>query len=308
MEYDSNIFIRKFNVEAQGFYDITPYIDGSIGFSFKKRLNENDINKVSLFCIYIFKNVFEDDSITKKPLNIYAYYGEEKEGGVSLQPTLSNLSEPLNATFLDEYFYNPKEDKFYKESEEISEKVLIREIYEKHIKNTKPIIGFFLRVKIRFWRDFLRLFFVFLSKIFYYLLFIISGDKYTYEYLFEEETLNGEIIKSKLSRFRNINDKDIKETKKEGKKIDFFGLRVSQWSIVFYSFLHLSLYSVVVYKKYYSIFYLILWKILQNNFLTVVYAIFTFWVIEIPIPYILRRLIKYNSGLSAKCHYKEIKL
>ena len=39
MENEQNkIFIKKFNLEQHGFYNLTPFTDGSVGFSVKKNL------------------------------------------------------------------------------------------------------------------------------------------------------------------------------------------------------------------------------------------------------------------------------
>jgi len=166
-----------------------------------------------------------------------------------------------------------------------------------------PLRGFFLRLKLRFWRVLLPWLFTFVSNIFYYLLLLISGDRYTYDFLFQEEKENGQIISSRMEDRVNRNKAEVKEEDKEAKKIDFFGNKVPQWPIVFYSALHLGAWFFV---KYREIPTSQVEDFFSNNFLVVLYVIVSFWLLETILPLLLKKLIKYSSTLSFLASHKKI--
>ncbi len=139
------------------------------------------------------------------------------------------------------------------------------------------------------------------------MLYIISGDKYSYEPFFEEETLNGKIFKSRLRPpIENVkNDEKLKEDLKKSAKISFFNHEVRHWPIVFYSISHGLFYVLFMLKNYKPI---ILITVFKNNFLTIIYVILSLWLVETITPKCLIFLIKIFSRLSFTSQYKSINI
>ena len=304
IESEKNKRLRsKFNFEKHGFYSVTHYIDVQIGFGCKKKLNSQDTKNVSGIGVYIPNKTYNDTSSTRKAFYISATYGEELPEGIRMRSE-QDFYEPLDLEFRDEFFYDTSTEKLYKGNKEITGDEVLLEVYGKHIKTTKPIRGLYLRTKLRFWRIWFPWPLKFLSNVSHYLLFFISGDKYTYEFLFQEENLNGQIISSRMAE--RVDRKETKkESEKESKQIDFFGNKVPQWPIVFYSMLHLSFWFLI---KYFSIKTDQIENFFNNNFLLVLYVIVSFWFIETVLPFLLKKFVKYLSTWSFQVANKTIKV
>ena len=307
IESEQNKRLReRFDFDKHGFYGVMPYINAQIGFGCKKKLNSQDTKNVSGIGFYISNKILNDTTLIRKPFYITATYGEELADGIRMR-TEQNSHEPIDLEFRDEFFYETTTEKIYKGNKEIEATEVLLEVYKKHIKTTRPIAGLFLRMKLRFWRMWLPWIPKFVSHLSHYLLFLISGDKYTYEFLFQEENLNGQIISSKMEGRvgRHKDSAKVKEEDKESKRIDFFGNKVPQWPIVFYSSLHLTVWFLI---KHYCIETQQIEDFFSNNFLLVLYVIVSFWIIETVLPFLLKKLVKYFSTLSFLAQHKTIKV
>lgn len=304
IESEQNKRLRaKFDFDKYGFYSVTPYIDAQIGFGCKKKLNEQDTKNVSGIGFYIS---LAETTSTRKAFYITATYGEELSEGIRLR-TKQNFCEPLDLEFRDDFFYDTTTEKIYKKDEEVEADSVLLEVYGKHIKTTRPIIGLVLRVRLRFWRIWLPWIPKSLSFLSHYLLYLISGDKYTYEFFFQEENLNGQIISSKMEgRVGWGKEKaKIKEEDKEAKQIDFFGNKVPEWTIVFYSLLHLCIWFSF---KYFNIQTNKIEEFFGTNFLLVLYVIVSFWIIGTVVPFFLKKSIKYGSTFAFHIGSKTVKV
>ena len=302
----NDILKERLGVEAQGFYRITTFTDIKVGFSFWKDF-EGVQNHSSLFHLIIEEKYWQDAKLARKPVVINVVYGKKTDNGVTMRQN-PKPTEPLDLDFTDEYFYEPQTGFFYKKNRKIPARRILEEVYEKHIKTTRPLAGFFLRAKLEFWRKWLPIPLSWLAKFFHYCLYVISGDRYTYEFLFQEENLNGEIISSRIDR-RMGQKKDHpqgKEEEKETKKFNLFGIvDVPQWPIVFYSALHLVIWFVM---QYLSIPTEKVEKFFSNNFLGILYVIVSFWLLETIIPFALKKLIKFFSSFAALSTHKSIRV
>lgn len=307
IESENNKRLRaKFDFDKYGFYSVTPYIDTQIGFGCKKKLNERDTKNVSGIGFYISNKTLGETTSTRKAFYITATYGEELPEGIRLR-TKQNFCEPLDLEFRDEFFYDTTTEKIYKKDKEVEANSVLLEVYRKHIKTTRSIRGLVLRTRLRLWRIWLPWIPKSLSFLSHYLLYLISGDKYSYEFLFQEETLNGQIISSKMEGRigRGKETAKVKEEDKEAKPVDFFGNKVPQWAIVFYSVLHLCfLFSL----KYFGIQTDKIEEFFGNNFLLVLYVIVSFWIIGTVIPFLLKKSVKYGSTFAFHIGSKAIKV
>lgn len=298
---ENKIFIEKFNPQKFGFFDLKPFVDCYIGFSVKRKLEGRLDDYVTLLSIYIPDRVFSDIEITKKPLFIYATYGKKIEDGIKTREN-SKYTDPTDCEFPDEYFYDIETKNLHQNNKIISADELINKVYNKHIKSTKLIRGFWIRAKIRFWRILIKNISKVITKVFYFLLFIISGNRFKYEPIVEIETLNNKVIKSKYEKIKNT---EMKEVLKESEKFDFLAYKASRWSIIFYSLLHFIFYIIFFYTNCQPMFLITIFK---NNFLTLIYVILSLWTIEAVIPKFLMSLIRLFSTLSFNAKYKSIKL
>lgn len=303
MENLIDILIKKFEPEKHGFSNVVKFEDGNIGFSFQRKFDGGDNTHTSLFQIYIPQTALSDKLITKKPLSIHVSYGKQLQNGVQMRSE-QKLSEPLDAEFPNEYFYDSNKQDLYRGNKKVSGSELLQEIYEKHIKNTRPVRGILLRVKIYFWQTIVKNILLCIGKIFYWILLVISGNKYSYNYIFEEEKLNGVIVRSKL---RTVNEKKITESsqEKESEKIDFLGLKVSRWSVIVYSSVHFSFYWYFIHAHYFS---KALWRIFENNFLTVLYVVLSFWILETASPKIIEWIIRFCTKWAYLSEIKKVKI
>ncbi len=296
-------FINKFDLDKYGFYAAVPYTDAAIGFGCKKKLNSKDEENVTGIGIYMSEKTYAEQS-TRKGLYITAIYGKQFSDGIQIRSKY-NFNEPLDLEFRDEFFYDINTEKIYKKNKEITADDLLLYVYRKHIRTTKDFFGFILRIRLRFWRIWLPCLLKLISSTFHYLLLIISGDRYTYEFLFKEENLNGQIISSRMEGRVNKVPKPPKETEEKAATIDFFGIDVPQWPIVFYSSLHLCLLVLI---KYLGIKVTQIKEFFDNNFCMVLYVIVSFWLIETVLPFILKKLIKYFSTLAFCASHKKIRV
>jgi len=292
-------FFSKFDFDKYGFKNPVFYTDGSIGFSIRKDSVSKDGNATQL-SVYVYEDDLNSKDSNRKPLVIHTTYGVvTSDGGIRIRSN-PKLSDPIDFESTETYYYNIVSGDFYKENENISANKIIDEIYKKHMKSTKSFFGFWLRSKIFFWKLFLSTLFKFISDTFCLLLYVVSGDRYSYAPFFEEETLNGEIIKSRLDIPKIIK---AKEEVKRSKKILLLGYDAPYWPIIFYAILHGLLYLVFMHYNYKPI---LITTLLKNNFLTIIYVILSLWFLEKVIPSGLKSLVKIFSKLSFRSQYKSI--
>jgi hypothetical protein len=83
-------FIKAFNLEKEGFTGITPFVDGNLGFSIKKKNTENDY--ASLMHVFVSSKALNDENIQPKPIITSATYGKETQGGISMRGEKRSLA------------------------------------------------------------------------------------------------------------------------------------------------------------------------------------------------------------------------
>ncbi|MCK5320522.1 hypothetical protein KAJ61_03985 [Candidatus Parcubacteria bacterium] len=303
MENKKDIFLKKFNPKKYGFESLHPFEDCPLGFSVKKRLHESNENNITLLSVYIPDRVYNDEKVNKKkPIFIRATYGKISDNGVTIRDfENTNPRDPVDTESLNDYFYNIETKEFFKKNKTINPDDIINEIYNKHIKSTKLIRGIMIRFKIFLWRKIISKLLKIISNFFYYLLLVVSGNRYVYEPILGEETINTKVVKSKFDEV----DLEMKEVLKEGEKFKFLDYEASRWSIIFYSLLHFSIFIVFY---IYDLQPEIITIVIKNNFLTLLYVILSLWILETVIPSILMSLIRFFSTQSANSLYKTIKL
>lgn len=310
-------FINRFkHIDGEnGFFNFTPYIDGEIGFSIKKKINKYDDN-ISLLSVYLPRNT--ENLNDKGMMMVSATYGEEKDGGIIVRDgSKVELFKPLDLTSNKEYYYSIENNNILKKDKEISPIDFVNEIYETHIKSTKLFKGFWIRIKIIFWRVFLGQVINRLSTFFSNLLYLLTGDRYTYEAELRKEVFNGiitahnikgligtEDVLIKASTKININTlvKGMRGKDKKSITFNFFGYKTSYWIVRTYSITILLSYILFEFRSWKP---LILVKIINNNLLSLCFIILSLWFIEGVIPYCLRLLVRSCSEFSVYALYNK---
>ncbi|KKQ45970.1 MAG: hypothetical protein US63_C0008G0008 [Candidatus Moranbacteria bacterium GW2011_GWC2_37_8] len=290
-------FVGKFDLVKFGFNDVTPYTDGSIGVSARKVFNPNKNDHVIQISFYLSDSELES---SKRKVISHATYGKISRDGEGITIRSKNkLTDPVDISNYDDYSFDIVTGELYRKNKKISADELVAEVYSDHMKSTKPLKGLFLRFRMFFWRMFMNWIFEGFSKVFYFLFYLISGDRYSYAPFFETETLNGTIIKS---RIENI---EAKEETKKAKKMKFLSYEADYWPIIFYSVMHAFLYLFFMYKSYKPV---VIITVFKNNFLTIVYVILSLWIIEILLPKLFKFLIRFFATVSFRFQYKSIKI
>lgn len=290
---------------VSGFYGLTPYTDGNIGFSIKKDFSPSDADEhTSIISFYVPNKPGELDE--KKHIIIDANYGEKRGESISIRATeKTSISAPIDLISADDYYYDFSTKKLFHKTEEISPIALAQKIYSEHIKPTKPVRGLWLRIKLLFWKEILRTAFELLSRFFHYLLLIITGDRYSYVPVLQEEILNNQIIAHRFKEMVGHTKERGRAISQEGAKFNFLGYQASYWTIIFYSILNLALY---LYCE------AINWKppivvtLIKNSFLTLIYVIVSLWFLEAVVPRALKFLIKYSAVFSFRSASKRIRV
>lgn len=278
------------NLPSDGFLKPIDLIDTEIGFSVYKQRSKGF---KSLFRVYI-KNEDLKNSEILKPLIITASYGKETKNGivVSSSEFQKGINWPIDLISTDEFFYNIETDKLFYKNQKITGLEILKKVDELHMKPTKLIKGFPLRVKLAFWHK--CKWAVVIPNIFIWLLYVVSGDKIT-KNLWERK-IKQDRIKPEIH----------KETgQKESQKLDVFGYKASKWAVTFYCLLHLVFFGVA---KKWGIQSNLISSIFSNNFLTVIYVIPSLGFVDYLLPKILRYLIDKTTDFVIWTSFKKIKV
>lgn len=297
--YSIEDFVKAIDPGILGFVDVVTYTSG-FGFSCKKSAPEDE--GISLLKISIFPEDLGNQELSRKPLQVSITYGKSVEGGVQIRGR-QGLSEPLDLSFSG-FYYDFEEKQLYRDSEKIVGWQLVEDVYEMHVRRTRPILGLPLRVKTLLFRVVLKRFFCSTAMLLSWVNFLISGDKYEYRYIFSEEVLNGRVVSS---RFPNPAQPAATERYTEAPSIDIFGIKMKRRSAIVYALIHFIGYWLVV-LLYGNDMPPQISRIFKNGFLTVVYVLVSFWLIEVAAPFLLRRGIKSLSNISGRFEYAEIKV
>jgi len=263
-----------------------------VGFSLKKYHIPN--NKITMMSCYFYLN----DNSDNRNLVIKVYYGDESEekDGVKIRDHFK-INEPIDLS-VDDYCYDVIKNKFFKKNkiESITLADIIASVYQKHTITTKKIQGFFVRAKLFFWRVALVTLFKFFTSILSSLLFLITGDRYSFNPFWETRELNGIIISSQLTK----NPVEIKKSE----ELKFFDYTCRYWTIIFYSFLHLLIFVIF----FYSSIPLIFTHISKSTFLGLCYIMFSLWIVDRVLPWLLKKGIEQTSRITNKFLTKTIKI
>lgn len=271
--------------------------EGDLGFSV---LEHHGNGYASLYKFGIFPNPKNEDL---KKLSITATYGKESDGGISLGTGENGVWDPVDLNFYDEFFYSENQKEFFHSSEKIQGKAILKYVEEKHKLTTRIWRGFFLRIKIGFWRktlpNLIKVFDLILIKI----LWLISGEKTVgnplNRYFSEKhDEKSNQKIKTDLNYPKfEYQDSEI---------IDFFGYKAKRGSVIFYCSFHLIIYCCLFYLQNGN--YVLIKSIGRNSFLSICYIVVSFSITNSLIPLIIKRVISKTPKLFAEVSFKKLKV
>ncbi len=294
LENIKNNFSNHFQA-ISNFDDIKQFSTAeAIGFSLKKYHAPN--NKITMMSCYFYLN--DNDDIKKLIINVY--YGDESEDkdGVRIRESFK-INEPIDFS-VDGYCYDIVKNEFFEKNknkiEPITLSEIIRKVYQKHTITTKKIKGFFVRIKLFFWRVAMVKLFKFFTSILSSLLFLITGDRYSFDPFWETRKLNGKIISSRLMK------EPVKIEKSE--ELKFFDYTCRYWTIIFYSFLHLSISIIFFYSSTPPVFV----YISKSTFLGLCYIMFSLWIVDRVLPWLFKKGIEETSRIVTKFLTRAIKV
>lgn len=284
-------FKGQFELPTDSFLNPVDFID-AFGFS---TLKKHKNNYVSVFSVILSKEHLASDN-PLKPIQINVSYGKETDRGIltaSSSEKIKGMFDPIDLVSSDDFFYNIETGDFFHKDSKVKAKYILEYIDKLHIKSTKPFRGLWLRVKLIFWRVVVLWLIKILSGLFVRILNLITGAKVS------KNIWNRVVSQDRIEK--EINSPEIIE----GKTIDFFGYKASARAIIFYCYLHLSLY---IFFSIYNFRPNVLMVLFKNNFLTIIYIISSLSLVEIVLPNILKFFIKKTSILFLKVVDKKIKV
>lgn len=293
-------FKNSFNLAANGYEDPITLEDNDIGFSAKKEIEIKFKNKLKITdnkkYLTLIHVLVKDIKKPKAPISLtFDFVMKEQNEYVLGYAYIQNYFRPLNIFSVDEYFYEPENNIFYKKNKEITAEKILINLYDLQMKPLKFFKGFILRCKILLFK-FISFLFHVIHKLLKYLLFIISGEIFIYNYLEELVT----------DRKKNFNENKINENSDiKSKKIKIFDYEANIWSIFVFCTFHLAAFSILYFFKIMPNFIKI---ILKYNFLTIIYVLFALAVFDKLLPHLLKILIKFSSKNEFSFKYKKMKI
>jgi hypothetical protein len=272
---------RLFSFPYHDFSDPIQWSD-AIGIS---RVKKYPNGYASLYKVGIVDSEVGKDTNRKK-LWVTVSYGKDTPSGITLGSS-ERVSEPVDVEFLDEFSYDFQTKTFYFLNKEISPLGLISYIEKEHIKPTRIIRGFTLRLRLRVWRRALPFLIELFDGLLRAILWVVSG----------EGTAGDMWDRMMANRYKTKYDDPIRTRQPEVLEhreftkvgiINFFGYEAKRWSVVFYCVIHLLIFSLLFLQKYRSV---LVETLFGNNFLTLCYIVVSFAITEAGLPKILKKLI-----------------
>lgn len=305
----SNSWVDKFNKYFEDIFknkNITRFESGD-GFSlvdeyskkFKKQMGVgSDGNQVPFFKFYFNKEKTINDE-EYVPLVITAAITTAVKEGDNKRYMLNDSTikrfKPIEITSIDDFYIATKNGKLYEKHEEKFSLVNLVDVYNRmykvHVSDVLTIRGIITRVKFFTLRRAPSLLFEFFVWLFGWAIWGLKGKRYSYDVI-SERYLN-----------KRADKKEEVAAKDPNRDIDFFGYKVSVWTLYSYSIV-----IILVNISARSFFdYLLQRNDLTSGIATIALAIITIVSYDKIIPTILRSFVKYSANVAFDLKYKGIK-
>lgn len=290
--------IERFDLSVDNLNHPIPW-EGNVGFSI---FEDSKDGFASLYKIGLSQNT-EINNLKK--LWVTATYGKKTDSGISIG-TSKNISDPIDLEANNEFFFDINSDKFFHHKNEIDPKNILIKLKNAHLRPTRLIKGLPLRVKLVLWRRFLPSIVKVLDKILVFLLYCFTGE------VVEDKDLVKRFVNdwyepiNKKPRESIFDEADLGRKIKTPKIWNFLGFTATRWSVVFYSLVHLIVYLIK--PTFWQNNSSIVFRIFENNFLTLCYVATSFSIIEFLIPKILRNSIRRIPKLYQRISYIKLRV
>ena len=204
--------------------------------------------------------------------------------------------KPIDITSRDDFFISKNDGQLYKKKRKNFTKVALIDIYKRmyrvHTSNIKTVRGVFARGKIFILRRMPSLILADMAWILGFILWFLKGKRYTYDVITERY----------LSK--KGDKREIHATEAPPDNIDFFGYKVSIWTLFTYSLIVLLIYILDLQS---------IVKFLPKNsqlsgIFTIALAILSMVTFDKLLPLAIRLAVKYSANVAFNFKYKGIKL
>lgn len=292
-------------IETLGFPTPVKFLDSEIGIGIRKDFDDVTASLIKVGILHPSDNNIE-------PIYISITHGRKDNGSIVIRDVVK-LTDPIDLFSIkntvggffsnhslylkDHYYYNKKRNVFLKNSQEITAGNLVQEVFDKHIKTTRPIQGLPMRIKLLIIQVILpALFYTLFYNFFHHFLFIISGDRYTYNMFEGRGETNTKLRSDEVAKWGlgNSINKQLKPKKEDGEKMDIFGYKLSQHAAVMYSLISLGLYFYLYNEPPIKVI-----ETMSNNTLIVLfYVIVTLHFFDKWLPSILKSCIDGTTKIA----------
>ncbi len=264
MDNLKNNFETSFSdLKSHGYNSPFRFSDKAIGISIRKDFSAGYTSLIKIGILHPTSNILQE-------LYISATYGKASNDGITFREKV-RLTDPIDLVSSandskryfnvhsiyskDKYYYNKVTSVFFKNNNEISPIKVVDEIYEKHIKSTLKVRGAFLRISVWFWQTTVPYIFFLIYKLFHYILFFISGDRYTYNIFKEKGETNKNQFKESSQHWDASSVNKINAKDEESDKLNIFDYKASKWAIISYSLINIALYLLLFFyfKEFFEI-------------------------------------------------------
>ncbi|HRY59897.1 MAG TPA: hypothetical protein P5096_00775 [Patescibacteria group bacterium] len=306
-------FRDSFELESNGFINPVFLNDTKIGFSARKDCDEKILRKIKILegkkYTTLIHIILPDDKVglesDKVPLRVRASFdlvGEDNSTYIIDDRYIKRKKfKPIDLISRDDYFYDLKTNIFYKKGKIASGSDIINEIYSLHIKPTKTWRGMYLRAKVA-WKNLISYLIEQIANLLVLILLLISGRKIPYGRI--SRYLEEAFKKNPANKFGQT-EESLSQMKIADSEVEFFGLKTEPVPIFSYSFIHLIVFVVFYFLNYRPH---LLKVIFSNNFLTIIYVIFSLMIFKSFLPSFAISLIKKLDKISGKIYNREIKI
>jgi hypothetical protein len=302
MEKVFNDLISEINFEALNFSNLIKFIDGNIGISIQKEYPEYIQKKIKVigdekFIALIQLRVQKDGDKGRHPIDIRCkflhYNKEEKEFDWNFKNIKRKYFIPAEIFSSNEFYLDVREKKFLQNNRKDFSTIEGREIFVLIFKRHLNTLSYIKLIPSLIQKDFLKTVIDFcniLKYFFEFILKIIFGVIYKYDYLFDKY----------FPQDKYEVKKERKSESDDEKIVTFLGFKVSEHKLFLFSLFHLLIFILLKknhYVKYFS-------KSSSSNVIILFYVIVAWIFFNRIIPSILKKSANILSFLAFKLKYK----
>lgn len=261
-----------------------------------------------------------DDSIPLKPLFKFIFYADQTIDDGKYVPLMVSVAQttevnengnvrymlndsrvkrlkPVDVESRDEFYINTESGKVFEKRKNKYHEVNVEKIYQRllkiHVSDWRTPKGASTRFRIFFTRRLLSLFCKSIAWVLGYVIFFIKGKRYEYD-----------VIRERYLSSPRDSENRVTSSTPPPNDIDFFGYKVSVWTLFTYSLVVIILYAIFVS----AINNLLSNSEAFSSLLTITSAILSIVTYDKILPRLFRLGVKYGETFSYDLRYTGIKI